>query len=368
MKCPNCDREVEKGNLFCTHCLSEIPWVQEYNTVETLMEKKKMEEPEDVPDKVKFPVKKYLKEILSKYHMGIGILGGLVLCVLILGMVVRMIRIQTYDEYTLYNIAKEAYVEGNYTKAMEYAERTLEKDHSFIDAEIIYARVLEIQGNSESAAMVMETVIKTYPEHAGAFKYYIRLLSDLGRTMEVKEILDACTNQEILMECAEYISEMPVVSLEEGTYGEEKEVALSNVSGGVIYYTLDGTIPSSYSIRYTEPIILPEGTTTLNAICINDKQICSDVLTKVYVISTRQPESPQVVPGDGEYFEKTKIEVGVPEGYRAFYAFDEIPTMESTEYLSPITMPVGYHELYVIVAAENGITSEPTKRVYNLQY
>ena len=40
MKCPNCHKEVEKGSLYCPYCLSEIPWVREFDTVETLMKKK----------------------------------------------------------------------------------------------------------------------------------------------------------------------------------------------------------------------------------------------------------------------------------------------------------------------------------------
>ena len=40
MKCPKCHKEVEKGSLYCPYCLSEIPWVREFDTVETLMKKK----------------------------------------------------------------------------------------------------------------------------------------------------------------------------------------------------------------------------------------------------------------------------------------------------------------------------------------
>ena len=35
MKCPSCHKEVEKGSLYCPHCLSEIPWVREFDSVET---------------------------------------------------------------------------------------------------------------------------------------------------------------------------------------------------------------------------------------------------------------------------------------------------------------------------------------------
>lgn len=40
MKCPNCHKEVEKGSLYCPHCLSEIPWVREFDSVETQLRKR----------------------------------------------------------------------------------------------------------------------------------------------------------------------------------------------------------------------------------------------------------------------------------------------------------------------------------------
>ena len=189
MKCPNCGREVEKGNLFCTHCLAEIPWVQEYNTVETLMEKKKMEEPEDLPKKPKTRLEEaigYFKMHLTRERFSLRIVGGLVLCVLIFIFVVRVLYVNSFDENMLYEIAKEAYIDGEYEKALEYANRSLEKNNLFIDAELLSARVLEAQGDRESAVMVMEPVIKAFPDHVGAFELYIRLLADSGRTIEVK--------------------------------------------------------------------------------------------------------------------------------------------------------------------------------------
>ena len=40
MKCPSCHKEVEKGSLYCPHCLSEIPWVREFDSVETQLKKR----------------------------------------------------------------------------------------------------------------------------------------------------------------------------------------------------------------------------------------------------------------------------------------------------------------------------------------
>lgn len=48
MKCPYCGEEVKPGTLFCPKCLTEVPWVSEYNTVETLITQKKHEEEKKV--------------------------------------------------------------------------------------------------------------------------------------------------------------------------------------------------------------------------------------------------------------------------------------------------------------------------------
>ena len=46
MKCPKCHREVEKGSLYCPHCLAEIPWVREFDSVETLLKKEQQRGPQ----------------------------------------------------------------------------------------------------------------------------------------------------------------------------------------------------------------------------------------------------------------------------------------------------------------------------------
>ena len=53
MKCPKCDKDVPEGFLFCPHCLAEIPWVKEYDTVETRLEKKRLEEKDTVPEETR---------------------------------------------------------------------------------------------------------------------------------------------------------------------------------------------------------------------------------------------------------------------------------------------------------------------------
>ena len=44
MKCANCGTELKDGTLFCPACKSEVQWVPEYHTLETLLLQKQMRE------------------------------------------------------------------------------------------------------------------------------------------------------------------------------------------------------------------------------------------------------------------------------------------------------------------------------------
>ena len=62
----------------------------------------------------------------------------------------------------------------------------------------------------------------------------------------------------------------------------------------------------------------------------------------------------------------TSIYVIVPEGCTAYYAFDERPTVNSTEYTGPVSMKAGTHIFYAIIQDENGKVSAAASATYTL--
>lgn len=74
----------------------------------------------------------------------------------------------------------------------------------------------------------------------------------------------------------------PVVSLDSGTYTEIKKIKVTADTGCKIYYTTDGTTPTSESKEYTKAFKMPEKNTIYQFIAIDEKGVSSDVVTRVY--------------------------------------------------------------------------------------
>lgn len=358
MKCPNCHKEVERGSLYCPNCLTEIPWVKEFDSVETQLKKKKLSMAEEKPGKFR-----QLKEEL--YHNKKKVILLAVIAAALLGVLCYR-QLHTFS--ALYTRAEKYYENGDLQRSMTAVEKALDKEPLNLSANLLFASLLMEAGDGDSAILVLQPMVKEYPDSVEAAAKLVEYLADEERTEEVNAFLKNCTNPEILKACRDYICEMPESSLSPGTYTSAQVLELS-ADYERIYYTLDGSLPTQSSTLYKGPIALGEGTTQLNAFGINEKNIPSDILSEKYVIVLKSPDAPEISPKAGIYRKDTKIEIEVPDGCTAYYAFDdEYPTIESTEYKTPVTLPQGYHTFYAILVAANGKESPVASREYFLEY
>lgn len=366
MKCPNCGAEVERGSLYCPHCLAEVPWVREFDTVETRMHRQKMEKAAEPAEKIQKRWKnrkQQFKRFLHRRKKEVSVF--LLILVMLITAIAVFLGSRTFP--ILYIRAEKAYQKEDYEKALDLTDKALEKHPSDEKANLLLASILEKQENISASILVLQASAKKHPGSIPTYTMLMRLLSDEGRAAEIAEILSACTNKKVLEACKEYICEKPQVSIPEGTYTSVQQLELS-ADYDRIYYTLDGTMPNQNSKRYTKPIMLREGTTILNAFGVNDKNISSDIITIKYVVVLKGPSEPEVTPESGIYRKHTTIRIEVPDGCKAYYAFDKKPDANSTEYINPITMPQGNHIFYAILIAANGKVSEATVREYYLEY
>ncbi|HHW01081.1 MAG TPA: DUF4981 domain-containing protein [Clostridiaceae bacterium] len=138
--------------------------------------------------------------------------------------------------------------------------------------------------------------------------------------------------------------EAPTASVEPGTYNKPQTVILSTATEGAeIYYTTDGSIPTTESIKYTEPIIISEST-TIKAIAVKEGFEDSDVAEFNYVII---PASTPVVycVGPNEVLKGQEFVVGL--------IADNLDVDSVSEYVYAADITVNYDSnLFEFIAAD----------------
>ncbi len=129
----------------------------------------------------------------------------------------------------------------------------------------------------------------------------------------------------------------PTASVAVGTYTSAQTVALKDATAGaVIYYTLNGTTPTTASTKYTEPIKVT-ATETIKAIAVVAGHTNSSVVTATYTIETAAAE-PTASVAVGTYAAAQTVTLkDATAGAVIYYTLNgATPTTASTKYTEPI--------------------------------
>jgi len=116
----------------------------------------------------------------------------------------------------------------------------------------------------------------------------------VSKTEKIKAIAVSSNYDNSNITAASYtITELPIapapsITPKTGQYTTSTVVTLQTaLASGVIYYTVDGTIPTVHSTHYTNPITVTEDT-TINAIVIADNYKNSAITSSVYSLVAPQ--------------------------------------------------------------------------------
>jgi LysM repeat protein len=134
-------------------------------------------------------------------------------------------------------------------------------------------------------------------------------------------------------------------------------VTLSNATtGAAIYYTTNGTTPTSSSAVYAGPITVAS-TQTLEAIAAASGYNNSSVATAVYTIGVPAAATPVFSPGAGTYASAQSVTLSDATAGAAIYYTTNgtTPTSSSAVYAGPIT--VASTETLEAIAAASGYSS-----------
>ena len=133
--------------------------------------------------------------------------------------------------------------------------------------------------------------------------------------------------------------QQPTFSPAAGTYTTPQSVTLSDAtSGAAIYYTLDGSIPTTSSALYSGAITVST-TTTIKAIAAANGYITSGVVSGTFTI-TPPAATPTFSPAAGSYTTPQSVTLSdATPGAAIYYTLDgSAPTTSSTLYAGAITV------------------------------
>lgn len=143
-----------------------------------------------------------------------------------------------------------------------------------------------------------------------------------------------------------------------GEFNSTVNVTLTtSLAGGTIYYTTDGSAPTTSSTVYTEPIYLYK-TTTIRAAAkkAGASTITSGLMTETYTISIGRPTAS---PKGGTYFSTQFVTLSTTftNGKIYYTSGGATPTKASTEYTGPIMLNMDTTIKAIAVSEAMGITS-----------
>ena len=361
MKCPFCNTEIEDGSLYCNHCGSPMQVVPDFNVLEddvlpSMLDSTKKRQ-------LNMEEKKEIEKHLNKKWM---ILISAIMLIIFGVLVGVFVYTHSYDYYV--NKAKTAFKEKEYTQAISYYHSAIRKNENY-DIYIELGKAQQAGEFYDEAEASYKKAFELNPKNEELITLLVLLYTETNNYEKLEEMLDWELTEEQLEIVNEYGIFAPDFSLPGGTYHDDVEVALSGKEGCSIYYTLDGTQPSSHNgVLYEKPIqISKQGTTIINAVSVNEDGKYGIVSSQTYEITYEAPKEPTFSPTGGRITKETYITITCDsEDVKIYYTWDgSLPTANSALYENnPILVPEGNNILSVIAINSHGLSSDVVKGNY----
>jgi uncharacterized Zn finger protein (UPF0148 family) len=373
MKCPKCGCEIQDGSLYCSFCGEDIRIVPDFE--------------EDLDETIQQNIQNIIVDIEQENDekeaqrdkrtiCGTGrkrkfLISGLIaLGVLLLFLILGLIYINTQYSASYHASKAQKYVtEEKYDDAIQLYRQALDLDPTNVTYRIALADLYYITGDMKAYEYRLRNLL-SLPECTGdtlqlVYEKLIALFLEQSNIDALNTLILDSTNPTIKKMFAGYVAEAPTFSVNEGFYSNIQVLKLSNNGKGKIYYTLDGTEPTTKSIHYTTPIFLNSGDYYVKAVFVSEEGISSEIISKRYFIDDSVVAAPEININSGEYSSPVLLEVLDNQGDVYFTTDGTLPTLQSKLYTEPIPVPLG-NTVYKIARIVNGVVGEVAERNISL--
>jgi hypothetical protein len=212
--------------------------------------------------------------------------------------------------------------------------------------------------NTTSGASIFYTIDDSEPTVASTLYLGEQISVSQPTTIKAISVADGFADSPAATASYTFQAASPTLSLAGGNYGSPQSVSLSvSTPDAAIYYTTDGSTPTTSSTAYTEPIAITQNT-TLTAIAAVPGWTNSGVATESYVF---KPASPSFSPTGRTYNGPQLVSLSVPTSDATIYYTTDgsTPTTSSTPYTEPIA--VSQNAVLKAIAAIPGWSNSATE-------
>ncbi len=410
MKCMNCGADIPEGMLICPDCGTEVQIVPDYNPLDDVLAREVKGSVEGATRPIQTDdIRRYSSRreqqnskstrVLSQTELDqiraermrrarqnaadseserrrqqalrkkrarkkrmqmIAIFS--IFVVIVIGVSAILFYQNSYDG--VMRRGNKALESNNLSEAETCFRRAVRKDGTRAEGYVGLSNVYIEMDELDKAESLFLGAIGSQPLNDKLYSAVIEFYVETEQNEKIPELLEGC-EPSVLEKMEQFQSQSPKFSLEEGKYSEVQQVALTGE--GTIYFTTDGSEPTTDSLLYADPILIEEGTTVIKAIAVNAQGIPSLPASRTYTVELPVEDAPAVTPSTGQYTTPTQITIQVPEGYTAYYTMDNtIPSAASARYEGPIDMPEGRTFFAAVLISDSGKMTQVTKRNYVL--
>lgn len=272
-----------------------------------------------------------------------------------------------------YNLEKgtQYYNTQDYDNAVTYLTKAYNTNDGKKNADMMYelADALVHVNQNDKAIEVLKSALSYDKMNEKALPLLAKLYQDEKKGTELSELIKKYkgTKNEALL--SDYKVDEPTSSENPGSFEDSVEINLMASDGCTIYYTTDGSEPTTKSSKYSSTIKIEKDDVTVKAIAVNSIGVASDVAEFKYSISLKAPDAPVLNPSESDVKVGTKIVIeGLADDEKAYYTLNgSTPSANSSQYSGGITLDkAGNYVVSVIVINKHNLSSPVTRVSYNV--
>ena len=313
------------------------------------------------------------KELDKKSKLIIAGACGIAALVVIIIIVIAVNMNSKNKKSYKYNLEKgtQYYNTQDYDNAVTYLTKAYNTNDGKKNADMMYelADALVHVNQNDKAIEVLKSALSYDKMNEKALPLLAKLYQDEKKGTELSELIKKYkgTKNEALL--SDYKVDEPTSSENPGSFEDSVEINLMASDVCTIYYTTDGSEPTTKSSKYSSTIKIEKDDVTVKAIAVNSIGVASDVAEFKYSISLKAPDAPVLNPSESDVKVGTKIVIeGLADDEKAYYTLNgSTPSANSSQYSGGITLDkAGNYVVSVIVINKHNLSSPVTRVSYNV--